>query len=138
MNIDASKKFMNRHKDQIFNLFLRYQMIEMLLFMHLYFPDVPKDDNRDTAMIKITKELNTKTFGKLRSKYLKRFPGDDYNLASDLISVGGQRNAFMHSLWLTIALMDSQEKTDITEEDILNDFTKNADNLFDKVLNIPI
>jgi len=110
MNIEASRNFINDHKDQVIDLFLTYQMTEMILFCKLHLPDLPEFTDRENALEEANKKMNSKTFGKLRNKYLEKFPNDEYNLVPDLEIVAMQRNSFMHSLWMVVALADGREE----------------------------
>lgn len=137
MKIEYAKEFIQKHQDQVIDLFLTYQMIEMLLFLKLHLPELPQVDDREDALEEANKNLNSKTFGKLKSKYLELYPNDEYNLKFDLELVGTQRNGFMHSLWMVIALGEEKEKIAEIGEVILNDFTKQAHNLLDKIHKLP-
>lgn len=137
MKIEYAKEFIQKHQDQVIDLFLTYQMIEMLLFLKLHLPELPQVDDREDALEEANKNLNSKTFGKLKGKYLELYPNDEYNLKFDLEVVGTQRNGFMHSLWMVIALGEEKEKIAEIGEVILNDFTKQAHNLLDKIQKLP-
>lgn len=136
MNIEATKKFMDGKKDEIINTFMYYQMIEMMLFMKLYFPDIPKEDGRKDYLKKSNKDFNSKTLGGIKNKYLKKFPNDDYDLISILETVTKERNMFMHGFWMFLALMED-EKRNSTGEMILDQYEKNAGSLLDKINDIP-
>jgi|SRR3989338_2027370 len=138
MDIEAAKKFMIDRSEQIINLFLTYQMIEMMLFMKLHLPDLPRMENRDDALEVMNKQINSKTFNKLKNKYLKEFPDDDYGLKFDLETVAMQRNSFMHSLWMVVALAQyDRAKTEKWTDIILDDFDKQAHKLLDKIYKLP-
>ena len=137
LNFKATKDFINEHKDQVIDLFMDYQMIEMMLFLKLYLPDISKEEERENDIEEMNKRINSKTFGYLKNKYIEKFPDDDYNLKFDLESVAKQRNSFMHSIWIIIALGGHKEKVIKMGEILLNDFTKNANGLFDKVMKLP-
>lgn len=133
MNIDATRKFMDEKKDKIINLFMYYQMIEMMFFMKLYFPDAPKEDGREDYFEKMNTEFNSKTLGRMKNKYLQKFPNDDWNLKSSLERVAPERNMFMHGLWMFLALTKDEER-DNTGEMLLDQYEKNAGELLDKVV----
>ncbi|RJQ32011.1 hypothetical protein C4572_01570 [Candidatus Parcubacteria bacterium] len=137
MKIEYAKEFIQKHQDQVIDLFLTYQMIEMLLFLKLHLPELPHIDDREDALEEANKNLNSKTFGKLKGKYLELYPNDEYSLKFDLEVVGTQRNGFMHSLWMVIALGEEKEKIAEIGEVILNDFTKQAHNLLNKIHKLP-
>ncbi|MDD4289670.1 MAG: hypothetical protein PHH83_00130 [Patescibacteria group bacterium] len=137
LNIDIFKHFIKGHKDRVIDLLLTYQMIEILLFLKLYLPDVSKTDNESRYMEIINKELSSKTLGKLKNKYLKKFPNDKYNLVSTLELVRIERNTFMHSLYIFIASQENRKMAKITGEKILNDYSKNAYELLDKLYQLP-
>ncbi|GEM_PF-6171003 len=137
MNIEASRDFINKHRDQVIDLFLTYQMIEMMFFLKLHLPDIPEVEGRDDILEEVNKEINAKTLGKLKNKYLEKYPSDDYDLKFDLELVGTQRNGFMHSLWMVIALGQDREKIAGIGEILLNDFTKQAHKLLDKIYKLP-
>jgi hypothetical protein len=137
MDIEGSRKFITKHSQQIINLFLTYQMIEIILFMKLHFPELPQVEDRDDALEVMNKELNSKTLGKLKNKYLKRFPKDDYDLKLDLETVATQRNSFMHSFWMIIALGQDRKKIEGIGEILLNDFDKQAAKLLNKIYGLP-
>lgn len=137
MKIEYAKEFIQKHQDQVIDLFLTYQMIEMLLFLKLHLPELPQVEDREDVLEEANKNLNSKTFGKLKSKYLELYPNDEYNLRFDLEVVGTQRNGFMHSLWMVIALGEEKEEIAEVGEVILNDFTKQAHNLLDKTYKLP-
>lgn len=137
LNINIFKHFINSHKDQVINLLLTYQMIETLFFLKLYFPDVSKTDEKSKYLEIMNKELNSKTLGKLKNKYLKKFPNDKYNLIPTLESVSIERNTFMHSLCMFIALQENRKMAKITGEKILRDYNKNAYELIDKLYQLP-
>ncbi len=138
MDIEASRDFINKHRDQVIDLFLTYQMIEMLLFLKLHLPDIPEINNRSDSLEETNKEMNSKTLSKLKRKYLEKYPNDDHNLKSDLDLVATQRNGFMHSLWMVIALGQDREKIAGIGEILLNDFIKQAHDLLDKIQKLPI
>ena len=137
MNIEATREFINEHEDQVIDLFITYQMIEMLLCLKLHLPGLAEIDDREDALEAVNKEINSKTFGRLKNQYLDKYPKDDYDLKSDMEIVGTQRNSFMHSIWVLIALGKDKEKIVGLGEVLLNDFTENANRLFDKVNDLP-
>lgn len=126
---------MEENKDQVIDLFITYQMIEMLLFMKLHLPAIAEANDRGIALEKINKEINSKTFGKLRTKYLEKFPNDDYNLSGDIAGVAEQRNSSMHSLWMVIAMGEDKEKINEIGKALLDNFDKYADKLLQKIPN---
>lgn len=137
MDIEASRNFINDHKDQVIDLFLTYQMAEMLLFFKLHLPDLPGAIDREDFLEEANKKINSKTFGQLRNKYLEKFPNDEYNLIQDLKIVAEQRNSFMHSLWMVIALSDGKEDIGQIGEVLLNDFVKQSHALLEKIYKLP-
>lgn len=137
MDISGAREFINENRDQILDLFLTYQMIEIMLFLKLHLPDVPKVEGREAVMDDLNKGLNSKTFGKLLAKYLAKHPDDKHDLKSDLKTVGNQRNSFMHSIWITLALCEGKEKIREMGELSLRDFSRNANRLLDKVNALP-
>ena len=112
-------------------------MAEMLLFFKLHLPDLREDTDREEFLEEANKKMNSKTFGKLKSKYLEKFPGDEYNLIQDLKIVAEQRNSFMHSLWMVIALADGKENVMQIGEILLNDFIKQSHALLEKIYKLP-
>jgi hypothetical protein len=136
MNISACKKFMNSNKKQIIDLFMYYQMIEMSLFVRLYFPDIPENDRED-SLKKLEKEINSKTLGKMKKKYLSKFPDDKYKLKSIIEVVSNERNTFMHSLWISLALMKKEDSIK-NGKIFFNQYEKNAVELFDGIHKMPI
>jgi hypothetical protein len=137
MNIESSREFINSHKDQVIDLFLTYQLIEMVLFFKLHLPNKSDNDEDDDLLENTNKKINSKTFGKLKSKYLEKFPNDDYHLSSDLDLVATQRNGFMHSLWMIIAIADGRDEIRQVGEVLLNDFIKQSHLLLDKIYTLP-
>ena len=137
MKIENAKEFINKHKDVILDLFLTYQMIEMLLFLKLHLPEIPQTEEREDVLEQANKKINSKTFSKLKNKYLEQYPDDKYQIKFDLEVVGTQRNSFMHSLWMVIALGEDKENIAMVGEVILNDFSKQAHNLLEKVYKLP-
>lgn len=136
IDINKAEKFMKSHKKEINNLFLIYQMIEMMFFMNLYWPYIP-EDNRKEHLDGLNKKSNSKTLGKMKKRYLEIFPEDNYNLISILEIVIPQRNTFMHSFWMFLALWEDKKKTVTTiGEEILESYQENANKLFDKVLKL--
>ncbi len=136
MNLEFSQGFMDEHKAKILDLFLTYQMIETMLFMKLYLPGISETEDRGDYLEDINKKLNSKTLGKLRKEYLRKYPSDNYNLALDLEVLGTQRNSFMHSLCMTIGLCDSREKAFMLGELIVNSSYEHANSVRDKVVNL--
>lgn len=137
MNIEASRNFINKHRDQVIDLFLTYQMIEMLLFLKLHPLELPEVGEREDALEEANKQMNSKTFGKLKNKYMELYSNDEYGMKFDLEVVGQQRNGFMHSLWIVIALGEDKEKITAIGEVLLNDFMKQAHALLDKIYKLP-
>lgn len=138
MDINASRDFMNNHKDQVIDLFLTYQMIETLLFMKLHFPDIPKIDNKKDALEAINKKINSKTLGELKLKYLKKFPHDDYDLKSDLELVTKERNTFMHAFWIFLALWQDKDRATVSVgEQFLEQYENNTSQLLKKIHKLP-
>ena len=133
MNIKASQEFIKKRKDKILNLFLTYQMIELMLFAKLYFPEIPDGKENKNILKTVNKELNSKTLGKLRYKYLSKFPKDKLRLEQDLKTLTLQRNSFMHSLWMIIAVAQDTKKITIITEDLLDVFSRNADKILKKI-----
>lgn len=120
------KDFINKNKDQIMELFLLYQMIEMLFFMKLYLPI--KD------IKKINEKANSKTLGSLKNRYCKKFPNDECHLVDLLEITIKQRNFFMHSLWIQLSLMTDEQKIFKNGTAILKNLLENANQLFDEIV----
>lgn len=137
MNVGYAREFMQTHQNQIFDLFLTYQMIEMTLFLKLHLPELSQKKDIDEALEDVNSGLNSKTFGKLRKKYLELYPSDEYSLKSDLEVVGQQRNSFVHSLWMIIATSAEKEKIIAVGEVVLKDFWRQASNLLEKIDKLP-
>ena len=137
MNVEGAKSFIHDHGDQILDLFLTYQMIEMTLFFKLHLPRLPEVRYADDELGEINKELNAKTLGKLKNKYLEKFPNDDYDLKFDLETVAMQRNSFMHTLWVVIAMAQDQEKIARVGEIMLDNFGKGVHELLEKIHKLP-
>jgi len=126
MNIDITQKFIEQHTEQILKIFETYQKIEILFFMNLYLP-------KKLSIEELNKLLNTKTCGMIEKEYLRTFPDDKYGLKKLLRTVTQQRNSFMHSFWIFLALTEKKNLR-INNELILNDFQKNADELLNIII----
>jgi len=138
IDIKSAIDFMIYHKDKIMDLFLMYQMVESLLFMKLHISDLSKTGDRSREFEELNKKMNSKTLGKLKARYLKKFPKDDYDLISKLNSVIIERNSFMHSLWLFLALWKDREQSTVSVgERFLKQYKNNASQLLDKIYELP-
>lgn len=137
MNIEVAREFINEHKDEVIDLFITYQIMEMELCLKLHLPGLDEMDGREVALEAVNKEINSKTFGRLTRQYLEKYPDDKYDIKLDLETVGMQRNSFMHSIWVIVALGQKKEKVAEMGEVLLKDFTKNANRLFDKLNALP-
>lgn len=128
MNVDFAQKYINEHKERVFSLFSTYQMIETLLFMKLHFPE------KEKGLDALNKELSKNTLGSLKQKYDTKFPKDDFDLSELIETCRMQRNSFMHSFWILLALFgsedDGREKCDM----FFVDFEKNSTDLMNKVI----
>ncbi|MEO6333332.1 MAG: hypothetical protein ABIO57_04185 [Candidatus Paceibacterota bacterium] len=112
-------------------------MLEMLLFIKLHLTDIEVADDRALFIEQMNERINSKTLGKLKDKYLRKFPNDDYVLVEELKSVTKQRNSFMHSLWIIIALGKNKREAHSLGRKLIKDYLKRADELFEKVLSMP-
>lgn len=135
MNIERARDFINKHQDQVTDLFTTYQMIEMMLFMKLHLPGISEVEDREDYLEKVNKQINSKTFGKLKKVYLERYPNDEHQLVPGIDIVSVQRNSFMHSFCMILALWENQKEMDTWGKFLLDDFTKQANDLFKKVNN---
>lgn len=98
--------------------------------MYLYFPELKNKSPEE--LDKINKIFNTKTLGLLKNEYLQKFPEDDKNLIKELDAVITERNSFMHSFWISMFLMKSEDLNKYGKL-LLDQFEKNADFLFEKM-----
>ncbi len=71
----------------------------------------------------------------LRQKYIEKYQSDEHELIDDLKLVGKERNSFMHSIWMFLALLDEKER-EISGEKILRQYFQNAERLFNKVIKL--
>jgi len=133
MDINQSESYFDANKGSILNLFKTYQMIEILLFMNLYFPIIDKE----LTLEKASKEVNEKTLGKLKIMYLSQHPNDELNIKVLLEAVTKQRNVFMHSLWINMGLMSKKDFDEYANR-LLDDFKKNANLLLDKIMRFKV
>jgi len=127
MNAEFAQKYISEHKERVFNLFSTYQMIETLLFMKLNFPE------KEKGLDALNKELSRNTLGSLKQNYDAKFPKDDFEI-SELIEICRiQRNSFMHSFWILLALFGSEEDGKEKCDMFFVDFEKNSSKLMNKV-----
>jgi hypothetical protein len=136
MNIERPQKFINKHKDQVIQLFITYQMIEMTLFLKLHLPGISEVEDREDYLEEVNKQINSKTFSKLKRIYLEKYPNDEHKLIFDMDVVATQRNSFMHSFWTVLAMWENQEEMEMWGKIFLDDFTKQSEALFAKIIKL--
>jgi hypothetical protein len=137
IKIERATEFIQKHQHQVVDLFVTYQMIEMMLFLNLHLPGMSEIEDREDYLEEINKQLNSKTFGKLKKVYLEKYPKDEYQLISGMEIVAAQRNSFMHSFCMVLALWENQKEMNMWGKFLLDDFTKQANSLFDKIIKVP-
>ncbi len=137
INIEHARDFIQKHQDQVTDLFITYQMIEMMFFLKLHLPGISEIENREDYLEGVNKQINSKTFGKLKKVYLEKYPNDKYQLIFDMEVVAIQRNSFMHSFCMILVLWENQEEMNTWGKFLLDDFTKQAHNLLEKVYELP-
>jgi len=139
MNIDLVKDFIKTNQPKILDLFLMYQMIEMLFAMKLFLPEKDKATSkllRNEQLAELNKRMNSKTLGMLIQRYKKKYPKDESKILELLVGVKDQRNSFMHSLWMVLSAMKSEGEIDRNGSLIINSYKENADKLFDKIIKL--
>ncbi len=137
INIERARNFIQKHQDQVIDLFITYQMIEMMFFLKLHLPGISEIEDREDYLEGVSKQINSKTFGKLKKVYLEKYPNDKYQLIFDMEVVAIQRNSFMHSFCMILVLWENQEEMNTWGKFLLDDFTKQAHNLLEKVYELP-
>jgi len=139
MNINLVKDFIKTNQSKVIDLFLTYQMIEMLFTMKLFLPERNNSTSeilRNEQLAELNKRINNKTLGILIQKYKKKYPKDESIILEMLVSVKDQRNSFMHSLWMVLAAMKNKEEIDRNGILIINNYQESADKLFDKIIKL--
>ncbi len=134
MDLKFATKFKDLEKERILDLFMMYQMIELLLFMHLYPGDIITPVRGDTEFEKLEREVNTKTLGKITRKYNQKFPNDEHDLKNLLEIVTPQRNSFTHSFWMMIASAETESQAIDFGMTVLDDFEKKSKSLLDAII----
>ena len=133
MDLKFATKFKDLEKERILDLFMMYQMIELLLFMHLYPGEIITPVRDEGEFKKLDKEVNTKTLGKITAKYNQKFQNNEHSLKDLLETVTPQRNSFMHSFWIMIASAKDETEAMDFGKIVLDDFEKNANALLDAI-----
>lgn len=125
MNPKFAEKFISINRDKILRLFSFYQIIEIMLFWQLYSKDFTKLDEESQKRI-----LLKKTLGKLTKKYKQTDSCDDLILA-ELNELITERNQFMHSMWVILAISKSEDEAFVHGNYMLDKYQKRAKVVFE-------
>lgn len=129
MNPKLAEKFITSNSNKVLRLFSLYQIVEIMLFMRLYEGTIMNPDDPD-EFGKFSKIFQYKTFGKLIKEYSKKYPKDELNLLSQFNEVLPQRNNFMHSMWVMVALSSDQEEANYNGNMLITKYDKSLTKLF--------
>lgn len=128
---------MLKNKERILNLFLKYQMVEMLLFLQLGIEIANEEtSDRDKSMKQLNDEINRKTLGGIKRMYLKKYPNDELEILPFLDIVINERNHYMHSIWTFMALFKPEDDREMLFDQLITQYTKNVDDLMNLIIKI--
>jgi len=133
-NPDLAEKYIDDNKNIILRLFSMYQIIEMVLFVKLYCGSFPSDLENEIEFTQFSKLMGSKTLGKIINEYKKRYKNDEFNLLGDLERMRLERNNFMHSMWIILAVCNSAEEAQKHADFMINKYNDTATRLFKSVL----
>lgn len=137
MDLNFVNDLMLNNKEKVLNLFLKYQMVEMLLFLQLGVGiAIEETSDKDRLFKQLNDEINKKTLGGIKRMYLKKYPNDELEILPFLNIVINERNHYMHSMWTFMALFKPEDDREMIFNQLITQYTKNVDSLMNLIIKI--
>jgi hypothetical protein len=133
-NPKIAEKYIDENTNLILRLFSLYQIIEITLFIKLFENSYTSDLNNNQEFIKFEKRISSKTLGKIIKEYEVKYPKDDFLILQDLKTIKKERNNFMHSMWVILAVCNSQDEARKYGDYLLKKYNDTASKVFNTVL----